>query len=713
MSLDRAVHESEPYEGIGFVLTADTPYTGVDLDQSVDEAGDVAEWAMEIVRRLNSYTEITPSGRGLRVWVRGKLPPGRRRKGLVEMYDEGRYFTITGNRLPGTPGGIAERSAELAALHADVFHEEERPVHVPVHRPAPSLSDSELLDKMFRSRNGHEIESLFNGHATRYASGSEADLALCSHLSFWTQCDPEAIDRLFRLSQLCDEKWTERPDYRDRTIAKATEGGECYDPKHGSQEYALAPKAPYAPQGSASGANGAYGAGAISQKQNQPSGANGAYGAGAYSEDERIVRVRTWPDPPKSAAWIGPAGRLALAVEPYTEADPIGVLIQTLVGWGNMIGRVPYCDVNATRHYPNMFCCTAGPTARGRKGTAWDVAKRSLSYCDDEWTANRVTGGLVSGEGLIWEVRDKIEVDEEIRDKHGAARVERVVKDCGVADKRLLCVETELGGTLRILTREGNNLSALIRQAWDSGHLRSMAKNNPNRATDAHISIIGHITEEEVTRHLTQMDAANGFANRFLWVAVRQTRYLPRGSSIPADAVRPVQEELQAAARFASGNPTRMHRDEDAESLWEEVYEGLCKGPPGLLGAVTSRAAAQALRLSMVYALMDRSHIIRREHVAAGLAVWDYCERSARHIFGEALGDKDADFLLSALKSAPMGLKQSEIRSQVFQRHKSADDIQRILSRLLEHDRIWKETIETDGRSATLYHSVEEYAPAP
>jgi hypothetical protein len=440
--------------------------------------------------------------------------------------------------------------------------------------------------------------------------------------------------------------------------------------------------------------------------------AYGAYGAGPDPADEAPIVIRDWPDPPEEVAFHGPAGRLALAVAPYTEADPFGVLIQTLVGFGNLIGRNAYFQVGATRHYLNLFVCTAGPTALGRKGTAWDIVKMALSYCDPDWVMFRVTGGLVSGEGMIWEVRDEVRGQEEVRERGQPPRTEEVVKDPGVADKRLLAVETEMGGLLKVLTREGNTLSALIRQAWDCGMLRSMTKNSPNRATDAHISIVGHITEHEVAKYLSQTDAANGFANRFLWACVKQANFLPDGALIPAEPIRPHLDNLKAAAAFAA-EPRRFERDAEARDLWHEVYRPLSAGRPGLLGAVTSRGVAQAMRLACLYAALDFSPAVRRPHLEAALAVWRYCDRSAGYIFGDSLGDKDADKLLSALRSAPLGLTRNQIRVDVFGRHKSADEVARILGRLLEGRRVRSEALETGGRPATVWLARDEAGGAP
>ena len=265
----------------------------------------------------------------------------------------------------------------------------------------------------------------------------------------------------------------------------------------------------------------------------------------------------------------------------------------------------------------------------------------------------------------------------------GGSREEEV--DPGVHDKRALFVENEFGGTLSVLGREGNNLSPVIRNAWDKGTICSATKNNPARTTNAHISIIAQITGEELRRKLTANDTANGFANRFLWVCARRTRLLPHGGRIhTVDFSREIHE-LQGVKQFVE----EMHPDvpilQDAETraLWDTSYKTLSEEGPGLLSAVASRAEAQTLRLAALYAMLDYSHYIRVEHLQAALAVWKYCEESAKFIFGDQLGDPDAEKLLLAIREAgESGLTLTQINRTVFHGHKGAAEISRILASL-------------------------------
>jgi putative DNA primase/helicase len=230
-------------DGIGFVFTARDPYAGIDLDKCRDpETGAIEPWALAIVQRLVSYTEITPSGSGLHVIAKAKLPPGRRRKGGLEMYDSGRFFTMTGHHLEGTPGTIEDCAAELTGLHAEVFCTA-RPSE-PAARGgtlpgwSAGLPDAELIEKAKRSVNGARFSALWDGDTSGYGSPSEADAALCAMLAFWTGPDEERIDRLFRQSGLYREKW-ERADYRASTIDLVLEGRtEYYQPPSRSRRTA-------------------------------------------------------------------------------------------------------------------------------------------------------------------------------------------------------------------------------------------------------------------------------------------------------------------------------------------------------------------------------------------------------------------------------------------------------------------------------------------
>src|SRR5262249_4310160 len=160
----------------------------------------------------------------------------------------------------------------------------------------------------------------------------------------------------------------------------------------------------------------------------------------------------------------------------------------------------------------------------------------------------------------------------------------------------------------------------------------------PIHATNAHVSIVAHITADELSGLLSQTDAVNGFANRFLWVCVKRAKHLPEGGVYPEQELEPLKTELATAITNARQVGT-MTRTDAAKALWREAYEALAEAKPGLLGPITARAEAQVLRLSCLYALLDMSAVVAVPHLLAALALWDYCEASARYLFGDELGD--------------------------------------------------------------------------
>ena len=251
--------------------------------------------------------------------------------------------------------------------------------------------------------------------------------------------------------------------------------------------------------------------------------------------------------------------------------------------------------------------------------------------------------------------------------------------------KRLLAYEPEFASVLRVMSRETNTLSTQIRQGWESGDLHTMSKNNAGLATGAHVSIMGHITKQELLRHLSDTEAANGFGNRFLWVCTRRANILPEGGGTPdyAKLEQPLCDALERATEMG-----KLTKDAEARDAWARIYEELSEGKPGLFGAATARAEAQVLRLSVLYASLDGTEAIRLPHLMAGLAVWEYCEASARYIFGDATGDPIADRILEALDHGE--LTRTQINA-LFQRHVLASRVSGALDLLkTTEDRIWR-----------------------
>ena len=227
-------------DGIGFVFTSGGPYVGVDLDGCRDpETGVLSDEAVEIVTRLHSYTEVSPSGTGLHIIVSGELPDGSRRRGSVEIYEESRFFTMTGRHLHATPQMVCHRSGPISRVHeafvatpdSDGSHRSNvatrsRDDGGGENRAGSVLSEDELVKKASLAANGQKFMRLWEGSTNGYESHSEADMALCCLLAFWTGGDQTRMDSLFHRSGLMREKWDEvhyadGATYGERTMKRA------------------------------------------------------------------------------------------------------------------------------------------------------------------------------------------------------------------------------------------------------------------------------------------------------------------------------------------------------------------------------------------------------------------------------------------------------------------------------------------------------------
>lgn len=378
-------------------------------------------------------------------------------------------------------------------------------------------------------------------------------------------------------------------------------------------------------------------------------------------EDHRTPERPYLPE----AALYGVAGDYVRAVSPYTEADPAGILGAVLGEAGCLIGRGPHTFLGSTRHGVNENFLLIGPTSEGRKGTAQDDAERLFRAAG--LYVNEISG-LGSGEGLVYEIRDETEADP------------------GQPDKRLLIRESEFAHVLRVIQRDGTTLSPILRLAWDGKTLRNKVKGKAHShvASDPHISVLGQITPSELRRLLTESETANGLGNRFVCLYVRREQLMPDGGRLPDSEMAPLAARLRDAIEFAS-QAGEINRDAESSSAHRKVYQRLTSDRVGLFGEMTARGAQHVTRLAMIYALLDRSRVIRFPHFRAALALWEYAEGSARYVFGTSVGDPIADDILAELKHlGEQGMTRDAIRKH-FSGHvygARLDDALDVLSRL-------------------------------
>ena len=242
--------------GVGFVFSKDDPFVGIDLDKCVNGSGKVEPWASEIIQQLDSFTESSPSGEGYHILGRGRLPAGGRRTGQIEMYDSGRFFTVTG--IVAGPGTLRDIQSDLDVLHAKLFKKAESKgsnwASPGSDRSPPDLTDDQIVERATKAANGAKFEALWRGDwpSLNYPSQSEADQALCDLLGWWVNYDAARLDGLFRQSGLFrPEKWdtphfSGGQTYGGATIEKAV-AGHSPDEGYKPAESARTRRAPFSP----------------------------------------------------------------------------------------------------------------------------------------------------------------------------------------------------------------------------------------------------------------------------------------------------------------------------------------------------------------------------------------------------------------------------------------------------------------------------------
>ena len=328
-----------------------------------------------------------------------------------------------------------------------------------------------------------------------------------------------------------------------------------------------------------------------------PSLATSVRVSGDISSDSLFSQGETTADEEdkglEPAALYGLAGDVVRALEPYTEADPAALLGTLLASVGNAVGSAPHAVAGARAHPAQLYVVLVGETSRARKGTAQATVDQVMAQASPEWFEDHRAGGLASGEGIIAAIHRLDDSGAEVDPETSA--IKRVTFQ---GDLRLQVVEPEFARVLRAASREGSTLSAVLRQAWDGDALAVLTRKDPLRSPPAHVSIAAHVTVEELRATLNDVEAANGFANRFLFVLVRRSKLLPHGGNPPDDLVLELGNRVGAAIDRARKTVGAMTRTLEADALWERAYRGWAENaPPGLVGALTARPEAQTLRL--------------------------------------------------------------------------------------------------------------------
>jgi hypothetical protein len=380
--------------------------------------------------------------------------------------------------------------------------------------------------------------------------------------------------------------------------------------------------------------------------------------ANGEEEDGAIHAV---PDPMDAKAFRGVIGECVERIEPHTEACREAVLMQALVAFASRIGRRPHWRHDFSTHRCNQYMVLVGPTGVG-KGMSWTATKWLTEKSDLHWIPQSIRKGLTSGEGLI-----------------------RAVKDQGGS---VLCVIPEYAELLSNMRRDQSNLSHVLRDAWDGGSLQVLRSKDPLEVDDAYVNLIAHCTPTDLKIGVTGTEHGNGFTNRWVHVHAYKTKDLPEGGDFDCvtQALAPLVTKLTLALEFARTDKCfekAIKRDAKAQARWAEVYSSLRSRPETAHGKATARAAPIVMRLALLYTILDRWNEICLPHLEAALAVWDYCDRTAMHFFGDAQLDGRLHKLENLLSQEPLGLTRTQIGRKLGNGRLSPRDLDELIQSAL------------------------------
>jgi Protein of unknown function (DUF3987) len=688
--------------GVGFVLTRNTRVAVLDYDNARRPDGSWHPTVNEIYSRIpKAAGEVSFSGDGLHNWCvyQGELPASdittREINGLkVELFLADKFIAL-GEQTTAVGDVGTDYTAELTKLITDHFQPKtdsdrgKRPWTTEAEEGFKGPKDLlGLIDVFMRGRKDKTPtnEQLYNGHQVALTAWkpeegrgdgltfnpTAVDMLMAGESNFYNGNNFELTKQLMESSPyaaLRADKWKSNV-LRRETIASAY-SEQVYQPGYGKDPN-----------------NSGFEPARASQGTGQPTA---------------VKLPKIPPAPMGQAAFHGVVGDFARLVEPSTEGDINALVVTFLTAFGSLFGLTPHHYVEDSRHGVNLFSVIVGESSKARKGTVTDRVMNLLKLVDKEFYEKRVHKGLSTGEGLIVCVRDGRE-DTEPQPEGFPGK--KPPQDPGVADKRLLALESEFASVLEHGKREGNILSAIMRDAWDSKPLRIMAKSNKDSCQHPHISLIGNITLDELQRCLSEKDRTNGFGNRILWAYAKRSKILSRPKRVSEQDLQQIAGQIMAVLFRMPGELTWS---DAAGDLWDHEYTRLTESNGnGLVDSLTARAEAQVLRIAMLYAVLDRSSIIELAHLQAALEVWRYCEDSAKFIFGGATTNKLAEDILGHLLVAPAGMSQTEL-SVAFGRNKTAAQLKDALETLSRIGKVRSEERKNDtGRTVTVWLSVGE-----
>lgn len=350
-------------------------------------------------------------------------------------------------------------------------------------------------------------------------------------------------------------------------------------------------------------------------------------------QDETAVATHRNAPQPDPACLYGLIGAVARAGSDGAETSPYAIAANFMAYLSCAIGRGVYLPIGNTRHHARLFCLHIGRSGRGRKGDAVSLVLRidqALRAMGEGIAPQVHRGGLSTREGLAALIHDGY--------RQGRQDVP------AIEDKRLWVVESEFANVLHQGRRDGNTLSAALRDCWDGVELKPATKSNRLYASDPHVCLSGAISPGELMGLMSARELTNGFANRFLMIWAERTRMLPFPEETPQALVEQLAERVREVLAFTGaerhGERDRLRMDLSPQAQWRyaQLYRGDLHDEhgEGVVGALLERRAPMLLRLAMLFALTDHLARIETHHIDAAMAWVRHATASVRFVFVSA-----------------------------------------------------------------------------
>ena len=402
-------------------------------------------------------------------------------------------------------------------------------------------------------------------------------------------------------------------------------------------------------------------------------------------EDDSPDTHRNAPQP-DPACLYGLVGDVARAGSEGTEANPYAIAANFMAYLSCAIGRGPYLPIGNTWHHARLFVLHIGRSGRGRKGDAVSLINRldtALRQLREPAAPPIHRGGLSSREGLVSLFHDGYKIGK--------------VEIPPIEDKRLWVVESEFANVLHQGRREGNTLSAALRDCWDGVCLKPATKSNRLYASHPHLCMSGAISPSELLALMRARELTNGFANRFLMIWAEREKIVPFPQATPQGSVDALAAKILSvldfvqAERVSERDHMQVGLTAQAQDVYAQLYRGELIDDSGgeRVTALLERRAPMLLRLAMLFALCDLQTQVDVQHIQAAMCWIRHGVESAKFVFVNATDAADSIRTNAVVKKIVEFLRVKvqatrwQITTECFQGHIAKSVIDRAIEQLL------------------------------